>query len=391
MPTSLGWRLLALGVVAVAAGRAFGVLEFYVIGTAAVSAVVVAWTLRLVHRSRLSLNRLVSSGMVAVSEPVDVRLQVTNLGRLPSPTVLLSEHVSGEPDARFSLAPVAGGSTATSSYRLQPTRRGVLEIGPTIVRDIDGLGLAHRRRIVQRRTRVIVHPPVEALVPPRLPVGGGLSLPSDFHRRSLGLESDEFDVLRPYVEGDDLRHIHWRSTARLDEFTVRRFHPSRPGRMTVIIDTRPPGHLVDVQDRTTSVAASIVNAVLRSGDEAQILTTDGRGTRLLSSHSEAGVALEFLALLDGGQPGIAVQLIGEGSVAVAVSASPDAIDDDGARHKLAERLEASLIVTYGSGHRSTPAPALDYEGGWIHLTGPGQLPSLWRVPALAGRGVADLV
>ncbi|MXW88340.1 MAG: hypothetical protein F4Z54_02115, partial [Acidimicrobiaceae bacterium] len=123
MPTSLGWRLLALGVVAVAAGRAFGILEFYVIGTAAVSAVVVAWTLRLVHRSRLSLNRLVSSGMVAVSEPVDVRLQVTNLGRLPSPTALLSEHVSGEPDARFSLAPVAGGSTATSSYRLQPTRR----------------------------------------------------------------------------------------------------------------------------------------------------------------------------------------------------------------------------------------------------------------------------
>ena len=75
---------------------------------------------------------------------------------------------------------------------------------------------------------------------------------------------------------------------------------------------------------------------------------------------------------------------------VAVSASPDAIDDDSARHELAERLEASLIVTYGAGHRSTATPAVDYEGGWIHLTGPGQLPSLWRVPALAGRGVVDL-
>lgn len=391
MPTSIGWRLLVLGVLAVGAGRAFGILEFYVIGAAAASAVVVALALRLVHPSRLSLSRLVSSEMVTVNEPVEVTLRVTNLARLPSPTVRLNEDVSGEPDHRFNLSPVAGTSTATGSYRLQPTRRGVLEIGPTTVSDIDGLGLAHRRRVFETRTRVIVHPPIETLVSPRLPVGGALSLPSDFHRRSLGLESDEFDVLRPYVEGDDLRHIHWRSTARLDEFTVRRFQPSRPGRMTVIIDTRPPGDLVSVQDRTTSVAASIVNAVLRSGDEAQILTTDGRRTPLLSHHSELGVALEFLALLAGGRPGIDVQSLGEGSVVVAVSASPDAIDDDGARHDLAQRLAASLIVTYGSGHRSASAPAVDHEGGWIHLTGPGQLPSLWRVPALAGRGVVDLV
>ena len=391
MPTSIGSRLLATGALAIVAGRAFGILEFYVIGAAAISAVVVALVVRLVHPSRLSLSRGVSSEMVTVAEAVEVTLHVRNLARLPSPTVRLHEHVSGEADARFHLAPVPGTSAATSSYRLQPTRRGVLEIGPTIVSDIDGLGLVRRRRTFGQRTRVVVHPPIETLVSPRLPVGGALSLPSDFHRRSLGLESDEFDVLRPYVEGDDLRHIHWRSTARLDEFTVRRFQPSRPGRMTVIIDTRPPGDLVSTQDRTTSVAASIANAVLRSGDEAQILTTDGRRTPLLSHHSEVGVALEFLALLEGGRPGIDVQSIGEGSVVVAVSASPDVIDDDSARHELAERLEASLIVTYGSGHQSAAAPAVDYEGGWIHVTGPGQLPSLWRVPALAGRGVVDLV
>ncbi len=390
MPSGTGWRLLASGIVAVVGGRAFGVLEFYVIGATAVSAVVIALAVRLAHPSRLSFSRRVSSEMVAVSEPVDVTLEVSNLAKLRSPTVRVDEQVSGAGGIGFSLAAVPGGSTAVTSYRLQPARRGVLEFGPTVFSDIDALGLAQRRHIFGARTRVIVHPPIETLVPPRLPVGGALLLPSDYRRRSLGLESEEFDVLRPYVEGDDLRHIHWRSTARLGEFMVRRFQPARPGRMTVIIDTRPPGDLSTAQDRTTSVAASIACAVLRSGDEAQILTTDGRGTPLLAHYSEVGAALEFLALLEGGRPEIDVEPVEGGSVVVAVSAFPDAIDDDSARHELAQRLEASLIITYGSGHRRVATPAVDHEGGWIHLTGPGQLPGLWRVPALAGRGVAPL-
>lgn len=390
MPTAVGWKLLVFGVIAVFAGRAFGILEFYVIGASATSAVVIALAARLVHPSRLSIRRRVSSVMVAVSEPVEVTLEIANHSRLRSPTVRIHEQVSGASDARFSLAPLAGGGTTAASYRLQPARRGVLEIGPTLVGDVDGLGLAQRRRTLARRARVIVHPPVERLVSPRLPVGGDLSLPIDFRRRSLGLESEEFDVLRPYVEGDDLRRIHWRSTARLDEFMVRRFQPSRPGRLRVVIDTRAPGDAVAVQDRTTSVAASIACAVLRSGDEAQILTTDGRGTPVVAHYSEVGVALEFLALLDGGRPTIDVEPIDGGSVVVAISASPNAIDDDSARYELAQRLQASLVITYGSGHRGIAAPAVDALGAWIHLTGPGQLPGLWRVPALTGRGVAAL-
>ena len=108
-------------------------------------------------------------------------------------------------------------------------------------------------------------------------------------------------MLRPYAAGDDPRHIHWKSTARLGEFMVSRFQPSRPGRLTVVIDTRPPGDAASVQDRTTSVAASIVSSVLRAGDEARILTTDGRGTPVLQRRSDVAVALEFLALLAGGR------------------------------------------------------------------------------------------
>ncbi len=385
MPTPVGWRLLGVGVAAVAGGRVLGILELYVIGATAAAAVVTALAVRLVHPSRLSVRRRVSSSMVAVSEPLDVRLEVENRSRLPSPTVLISEQVSDADDVRFRVAPAPAGSAAAGSYRLQPARRGVLEIGPARVEDCDALGLARRRRTLESRTHVIVHPPIERLASPRLPVGGDLSLPVEFRRRPLGLTSEEFDVLRPYVEGDDLRHIHWRSTARLDELVVRRFEPSRPGSMTVVIDTRPPGDAAAVQDHTTSVAASIVCAVLRSGDEARILTTDGRGTPRLSHRHDVGAALEFLAVLEGGQPTIETAAADRASVVVAVTASRAAIDDAGARQELARRLGASLVVTCGAGRSGPASPAADLEGRWIHLTGPGQLPGLWQQAAAAGR------
>ena len=388
MPTPVGWRLLGVGIAAVVGGRAFAIAELHVIGLTAAAAVVIALALRLAHPSRLSIRRRVSSTMVAVSDPLDVQLEVANRARLPSPTVRVREPVTGGDDVRCSVAPVPGGTAATWRYRLQPGRRGVLEIGPALLTDVDGLGLARRRRIAGSRTRVVVHPPVEQLAAPSLPVGGDLSLPLEFRRRSLGLSSEEFDVLRPYAEGDDLRHIHWRSTARLDEFMVRRFQPSRPGRLTVVVDTRPPGDLAAVQDHTTSVAASIVCAVLRNGDEARILTTDGRGTPLLTNRYDVGTALEFLAVLEGGRPTIDVETIGGASVVVAVTASPEAIDDEGSRHGLARRLGAWMVITHGAGHRGPTSPAADVEDGWIHLTGPGQLPGLWRLASMAGRRAA---
>ena len=421
MPTTSGWKLLAVGVAVIAAGRAFGILEFYVIGAAACTAVVTALAVRLVHPSRLAVRRRVSATMVAVAEPLEVRLEVANRARSRSPAMRITEQATGEGRAGFGVAPVPGGAAVARSYRLQPHRRGVLEIGPTTVTDIDGLGLARRRRILANRSRVIVHPPIERLAPPRLPVGGDVSVPVEFRRRSLGLASEEFDVLRPYTTGDDLRHIHWRSTARLDEFVVRRFQPSRPGRLTVVIDTRPPSDSAAAQDRTTSVAGSIVGAVLRSGDEARIVTTDGRGTPLLSNRYDFGVALEFLAMLEDGRPTIDIEATDGASVVVAVTASPDAIGDVGSRHGLAQRLGASLVVTCGP-----PAPELaaqrthtvhnaansgaaaelaaqrthtvhnaansvaeaGMEDGWIHLTGPGQLPGLWRLATLARRRAA---
>lgn len=388
MPTAGGWRLLVVGVVAVVAGRAAGLLELYVIGAAAMAAVVIALAIRLLHPSWLAVGRRVATPLVAVGEPVRVSVDVVNRARLRSSTVRISDHVSTSGDVRLTVAPLSGGEAATGRYRLETTHRGVLDVGPMVLDDIDSLGLARRRRRVESYARVIVHPPVEVLTPSRAPLGGDLSVRSEFRPRPLGIESDEFDILRPYVSGDDPRHIHWPTTARFDELTVRRFQSTRPGRFTVVIDTRPPGDLVTAQDRTTSVAASIASAVLRGGDEARIVTTDGRGTPLLSHSALTGAALEFLALLSGGRPDIDVDAPADGSVVVVVSASPDVADDHNARDLLAQRLRASLVVTYGTGLPETAVVGSGAGTDWIHLTGAGQLAGLWRVPASTSAGVS---
>ncbi|MEZ5167894.1 MAG: DUF58 domain-containing protein [Acidimicrobiales bacterium] len=78
--------------------------------------------------------------------------------------------------------------------------------------------------------------------------------------------------------GDDLRRIHWPSSARQGDLQVRQFRPPRHGRLTVVIDTRPPGDTDTVLDVTTSIAASITASVLQAGDAARIESTDGRTT-----------------------------------------------------------------------------------------------------------------
>ncbi len=391
MPTSTGWKLLLVGLVTVFGGRAVGQIELYVIGVTAIAAVLWALVMRIMHPSRLMLERSTSSRLIAVSEQVTVSLKVTNRGNLASPTVRIHEPVNDGRHLGFVVGSLPGGKPATGRYRLRGTHRGVLELGPAILDDLDGLALARRRRRLADSAQVIVHPPVEQLTRSSVPVGESLMPLSTVKRRSLGLQSDDFDFLRPYVSGDDPRHVHWRSTARFDDLMVRHFRPERPGRLTLLIDTRPPGDLAATQDFTTSVAASVLAAVLAGGDEARLLTTDGRGTRLLTHRSHLVEALEFLALLEGGSEQLNATILqsgshSDGAFTVAVTASPQAVEDPALRARLSEQMQASLLITCATDITAPSSPQADPSGRWIHLTGPGQLAHLWQMSRHAGTG-----
>ncbi len=378
MPTRAGWGVLISGVAFVIAGRLFGAVEFLVAGTVAVAAVVIAVVLRRIRPSQIAVARQLTPPRVPAGEPARVDLEVINRAGYRTPLLRLHDSVSGTRGVHLSLAPLAADDgRVQGAYRLPTTRRGVLDLGPIRIDDVDALGLARRSHRVDTRVRLVVHPPIEPLPPVRVPAGDDPLLGEEL-RQSLGLSDEEFDGLREYVPGDDLRKIHWPSSARHGDLQVRQFRPPRHGRLSVVIDTRPPSDSTLALDHTTSIAGSIASAVLAAGDATKIETTDGRTTELVTGVSQLDPMLEFLALLEGGSGSIHASVPTSAGTVVAVSADPALVRDAGARRLFAQRLRAAIVITVDADRWGTSEVEGNRTADWLHLTAPGQLASLWQ-------------
>ncbi len=376
MPTAAGRVVLVGGLLIAVLGRLFGPLEFIVTGSAAVVAVAIALAIRRIRRSTLSISRHLSSSRVEAGQPIRVDLHVNNVGTHSTPLLRLTDSISSTRGVRLSLAPIPAGSATVAAYRLPTTRRGVIQLGPISVADVDAAGLARRGQIYESKANLLVHPHIEPIPEVRI-LSGHDPMMGDQQRQALGISDEEFDGLREYQPGDDLRKVHWASSARHDELLVRQFQPPRHGRVTLVIDTRPPGDAVEALDVTTSIAASIASSVLRSGDSVRIQTTEGRSTAVLNGVPNLLAALEFLALLDSGATNIHESVPAPGGRVVMISADPRLVDDSENRNGLRRRLNSSALVTvdHGGWGRSIGTPTGTH--GWAHLTGPGQIAAAW--------------
>lgn len=370
--------VLSGGLTFLVTGRLFGTIEFLVVGTVGIAAVGIAVILRRFRPSQLAIARQLTPPRVPAGEAARVDLEIVNHAPYRSPLLRLHDSVSGTRGVHLSLAPLEGkGGTCHGAYRLPTTRRGVLELGPIQIDDVDALGLARRSHRIETRVRLIVHPPIEPVPPIRVPAGDDPLLGQEL-KQSLGLSDEEFDGLRDYVPGDDLRKIHWPSSARSDELQVRQFRPPRHGRLSIVIDTRPPSDDPYALDATASVAGSIAAAVLEAGDATRIETTDGRTTPLVTGRTQLDAVLEFLALLEGGSELIHASVPNTPGTVVAVTADPKIASDAAARRRFAQRLRAAVVITVDvSNWVPGGAPARAVE--WIHLTGPGQLAAIWQL------------
>jgi uncharacterized protein (DUF58 family) len=206
-----------------------------------------------------------------------VTLTVTNPGRRPLRGVMRdawqpSLHASGQ--ARLTVPPGGRVAVATS---LAPDRRGDKSAGRVTVRSLGPLGLAGRQasRLLPWTIRVL--PPFlsQRHLPEKLAM---LRLLDGQHRSMVRGQGTEFDSLREYVIGDDVRSIDWRSSAKSSDIMVRTWRPERDRRIVIVLDTgrTSAGRVAGVPRLDAAMDAALLLAALaaRAGDRVDLLAID---------------------------------------------------------------------------------------------------------------------
>lgn len=346
----------AVSVAFVVTGRLFGIFELFLVGAGGAALVIGAVVVTGLTRLRLDVSRDLRPPRIHAGEQATVSLVVANGGRGRTPVLELRDAVGSGQTASVVLSPLAAGEGVTAAYTLPCERRGVLGIGPLEVRMSDPFGLAARSVPAAPPVELIVWPAVERVTAPLPAAGRDDDAGAPSH---LAPSGDEFYALRPYADGDDLRRVHWRASAKRDDLVVRQ--NERPGRgtVTIILDTGAAAYQGDAFERAVAAAASIAVATSRCDVPVRLVTTaghdsasDGRGP----ADDSVEAILDHLAL---------VQLRDAGHLATAVSAmerdgrqrggstvvvTGDGLTGEGSRPRTPVVGQATILVVFTSRH-----------------------------------------
>ncbi len=293
--------LLLLGVVAVVLRPTMGTVWLWTLAVA----LLVALDVLLAPSPRVLRVERAAGATVRLGQASESRLHVHNGSRRTVRGVLRD---AWQPTAgasgnrhRLSLAP---GDRAVLRTALLPRRRGDLRAVGVTVRSRGPLGLASRQRSWEVAGRVRSLPPFESRkhLPSRLARLRELDGRAAVRVRGQGTE---FDSLREYVRGDDVRSIDWRASARSRNVVVRTWQPERDRRVVLVLDTSrtSAGRVGDVPRLDSAMDAALLLAALaaRAGDRVDFVAGDRRVRSRLRSAGARDVAAnlqEAMADLD---------------------------------------------------------------------------------------------
>ncbi len=217
------------------------------------------------------------SGRFAVGAETDVSLNVRNEGTKPVSLTLKDEYppqmrIAGLREAALR---VEAQSSASLIYALTPPRRGRFEFGYVVVRFLSRWKLVWRQTRASEPMAVKVYPNMRRAREAELKALGARSLVASHRKTSWRGEGREFESLRDYVRGDELRHISWTATARRGKLTTRQYQIERDQTILIAIDG---GRLMTARieqetklDSAVHAALALMSAAARAGDNAGLL------------------------------------------------------------------------------------------------------------------------
>ncbi|MCP3938425.1 MAG: DUF58 domain-containing protein [Actinomycetia bacterium] len=290
--TRHGWLLLSLGLILILSGRIFAIWELFVVGAAAVVLVVLAVVFTGLARLRLEVTRTITPLRLHAGGTARVDVVVRNRGG-QTPVLRLSDPVEGTSGADMSVGPLHKGESLSVAYQLPTERRGVMNVGPLTVGIGDPFGFSSLEIGAAGVHEVTVYPRIHPIDAAPFTIG------DDSHNaaptpNALGRTGDDFYALRQYTFGDDLRRVHWKSTARHDELMVRQDDQPWQGRLTVLLDTRRRHDDTTSFELAIEAAASVLQASNRRRDLIRLVTTNRGDSGFASGGNHLDSIMHYL-------------------------------------------------------------------------------------------------
>jgi uncharacterized protein (DUF58 family) len=292
--TRRGLLVLGSGIVLVLAGWLVGWPELVILGVGAVVVTIIALAWLLV-RPKVEVVREIEPDRVPAGSLAFGRVKVFN-ARSRTSFAFVARERFGTDIIDVPIPRLHAGGRKSTTYRLPSAQRGVIPVGPMMIGRGDPLGLVRAERDHGEIITLWVHPRHHHLEP----------LPSSLTRSLEGPSSDTapngtitFHALREYVMGDDLRQVHWRTTARTGTLMVRQHVDTSLPDATIVVDTSAAGHSPESFEVAMEVVASVALASTTRHFPVQLRTTGGLH---LSSRGGGNASQEILDQLAALQP-----------------------------------------------------------------------------------------
>ena len=364
-------------------------------------------------RYRLASARGMRPTRVTVDQPATSVVRVENVSRLASGLLLVEDDVPWQlgRSQRFVIDRLEQSGRRDVRYELRGALRGRYTVGPVSVQLVDPFGFCRATRRFTTTDVLTVVPATVSL--PAISLGGDWSGLGEARSRAVASAGEDDVIPREYRHGDELRRVHWKSTARAGELMVRREeHPWRT-RATIFLDTRAVAHRGEGPassfEWAVSASASIACHLALRGYAVRVVDADGEwlrpgttGNETMSGPEAEGPLLDVFAtvgLTEGRSPavrdpqararvrdGLLVAVLGdlEGDQAETIAALRH-----GNASALALVLDTSSWASRSSAPedgRTTRAAALLASAGWrVTVCGPQtDLTEAWQALARSG-------
>lgn len=265
-----GLATLLAGVGALVTGLVLDWLALDLVGVGLLVVVAIGFV-SVAQPTMLTIEREIQPPRVPKGETAVAFVTFTNRSRRSHPLTVATQ-AFGRQQVRAVIPRLRAGERGTRAYRLPTDHRGIFDVPPLHVTRRDAFDLFRHSRDHGGTQRIWVYPRIIALRP--LPVGQTRHLDGP-SADSSPQGNVTFHRLREYTEGDDLRLVHWRSSARAGQLLVRHNVDTSQPYTVVLLDDRPDRYTDESFEAAVDLAASVVVASGGQRAPVELRLTDG--------------------------------------------------------------------------------------------------------------------